>query len=373
MQTELQTEVTLCPNCREEVPKTLYCLNCGYPLYKVAIQSVEEDVEDVSIEVAPEVESEAFAESEAQPETAVEELLEKVEEENPVLIEEAEEEIDGEVEAEIEETEAMEVVEEEELLEELQVDEDAEEALEPLQKEALEETQLIEVDAEETEPEEEIVVEPLVAEIPEVDSDIFDEIEEIEDAVPEIDYSFEPDPVIKEVMVNLVKNLSLKVRLVDLLNKGEVKEDTFNRLFESYAARGERLMNSRIETMERIRFDLEVMEKSLSEANVGMEELEIKRAIGDVSQEEYDAKAPAFQWDIGKYKDEARRKKGELAYLTDLTRVITAAEIAQLKETAKSCQACVDRMVDMHVASPQNVARIKVSLDDVLAYFEGAN
>jgi len=372
MQTELQTEVMLCPNCREEVPKTLYCLNCGYPLYKVAMQSVKEDVDDVSIEVAPEVEAESLAESEAQPETAVEELLETVEEESPALIEETEEEIDGEVEAEIEETEVMEVVEEE-LLEEVQADEDAEEALEPLQEEALEETQPIEVDAEEAELEEEIVVEPLVAEVPEVDSDIFDEIEEIEDAVPEIDYSFEPDPVIKEVMVNLAKNISLKVRLVDLLNKGEVKEETFNRLFESYAARGERLMNSRIETMERIRFDLEVMEKSLSEANVGMEELEIKRAIGDVSQEEYDAKAPAFQWDIGKYKDEARRKKGELAYLTDLTRVIPAAEIAQLKETAKSCQACIDRMVDTHVASPQNVARIRVSLDDVLAYLEGDN
>lgn len=370
MQTELQTEVMLCPNCREEVPKTLYCLNCGYPLYKVAMQSAEEDVEDVSIEVAPEADAEPFIEMEAQPETAVvEELQETVEEESPALIEDVAEAIEEEVEAELEEVEVV----EEELLEELQADEDAEETLEPIQEEALEESQPLEVEVEEPEPQEEIAVEPLVAETPEVDSDIFDEIEEIEDAVPEIDYSFEPDPVIKEVMVNLAKNISLKVRLVDLLNKGEVKEETFNRLFESYAARGERLMNSRIETLERIRFDLEAMEKSLSEANVGLEELEIKRAIGDVSQEEYEAKAPAFQWDIGKYKDEARRKKGEWAYLTDLTRVIPAAEIGQLKETAQSCQACIDRMVDTKVASPQNVARIKISLDDVLAYLEGAN
>jgi copper chaperone CopZ len=368
MQTELQTEVMLCPNCREEVPKTLYCLNCGYPLYKVAMQSVEEEVEDVSIEVAPEAGAEPIIEIEAQQETpVVEELQETVEEESPALIEELEE-----AEAGLEEPESLEAVEEE-LLEELQADEGVEETLEPLQEETLEETQLYEEDVEEPEPHQEIAVEPLVAETLEVDSDIFDEIEEIEDAIPEIDYSFEPDPVIKEVMVNLAKNISLKVRLVDLLNKGEVKEETFNRLFENYAARGERLINSRIEMVERIRFDLEAMEKSLSEANVGLEELEIKRAIGDVSQEEYNAKAPAFQWDIGKYKDEARRKKGELAYLSDLTRVIPAAEIAQLKETARSCHACVDEMVDANVASPQNVARIKSSLDDVIAYLEGAN
>jgi hypothetical protein len=24
-----------CPNCKEKVPKTLYCLSCGYPIYKM--------------------------------------------------------------------------------------------------------------------------------------------------------------------------------------------------------------------------------------------------------------------------------------------------------------------------------------------------
>ena len=41
MQTELKTEVVLCPNCKEEVPKTLYCLNCGYPLYKMQSEAEE--------------------------------------------------------------------------------------------------------------------------------------------------------------------------------------------------------------------------------------------------------------------------------------------------------------------------------------------
>ena len=52
----LQSEVLLCPNCQEDVPKTLYCLNCGYPLYKVEMN--QEEVEEVAEEMV-ELEEEA--------------------------------------------------------------------------------------------------------------------------------------------------------------------------------------------------------------------------------------------------------------------------------------------------------------------------
>lgn len=65
----------LCPNCRE-VPKTLYCLNCGYPLYKEDLKKSEpEETEDVSVEVAPEPFS-------------LEPVLETVEEEVSIEVEE---------------------------------------------------------------------------------------------------------------------------------------------------------------------------------------------------------------------------------------------------------------------------------------------
>jgi hypothetical protein len=39
---DLSSEVVHCPNCNEDVPKTLYCLNCGYPLYKMDQQKEAE-------------------------------------------------------------------------------------------------------------------------------------------------------------------------------------------------------------------------------------------------------------------------------------------------------------------------------------------
>ena len=142
------------------------------------------------------------------------------------------------------------------------------------------------------EPIPEPVVEPEVVSIPEVTP------EPVVETSNMIEY--DPDPAIKELMGDFAKNLSMKIRLVDLLKSGEVKKETFHRLFESYLARGEHLMNSRNEMLERVKYELESKEKAYNETKIGLEELKIKRTIGDVSEGEYKAKSPGLEWDINK-------------------------------------------------------------------------
>ena len=43
-------EVVHCPNCKEDVPKTLYCLNCGFPLYKEEQGKEEKNVPEEKAE-----------------------------------------------------------------------------------------------------------------------------------------------------------------------------------------------------------------------------------------------------------------------------------------------------------------------------------
>ncbi|MFA9495978.1 MAG: hypothetical protein ACERKS_08675 [Candidatus Bathyarchaeota archaeon] len=88
-----KSEIIHCPNCKEDVPKTLYCLNCGYPLYKLEQEKKNEDPEaelvsdsepklggkeevDMSIEYEPPQKTFMADESEAEPETEPEEELE---------------------------------------------------------------------------------------------------------------------------------------------------------------------------------------------------------------------------------------------------------------------------------------------------------
>jgi hypothetical protein len=165
-------------------------------------------------------------------------------------------------------------------------------------------------------------------------------------------------------MGNLAKNISMKIKLVDLLRTGGVKSEIFGKLFDSYMARGELLMNSRSEMLERVMYDLGSMEGALHEAKEGLEELDIRRAIEDVSEEEYAAKAPGFKWDIGQYKDEVGKKQAEIYYLEDIKRVMSSDEIGELVELGEGCFETLDELAEI---DGHTTARIRVSLEEALA------
>jgi hypothetical protein len=389
MQTELQTEVVLCPNCREEVPKTLYCLNCGYPLYKMNLDSPKHE-EDVRVEV----ESEPFSlESLTKLAESAETTTDKEEITVAPAIEETEAELEyDDIEEPVETVEPLlpEVTEEKVEFEELETFEDEEEVIEPEDEIIEPTTEIVEVTDEEVADEETVSMEvEEVTEAPEATEEITDDITFVEpiaevmvDTVykPEVQPIFEtvvvplfePEPVIKEVMENLAKNISTKIKLVNLLREGGVKTETFNRLFESYVARGELLMNSRNEMLERVRFDIESMERALNEAKIGLEELKIRKAIGDASEEEYRAKSPGFEWDIKQYEDEVARKRAEIKYLEDLTQVMNAEEIEELKLTGESSCEAVDGLSDAGKISSETATRVKVALEEDLAYLKAS-
>jgi nicotinate-nucleotide--dimethylbenzimidazole phosphoribosyltransferase len=202
---------------------------------------------------------------------------------------------------------------------------------------------------------------------PENEEAVEEEIVMEEELVMENEYAFEPEPITREVMENLAKNVSLKIKLADLLLKGEVKMTTFERLFESYVARGELLLNSRNEMLERVRFDLDSRERALNEAKIGLEELGVRRSIGDVSEEEYRAKSPGFEWDIGQYKDDVDYKRAEIEYLEDPTRLMTSKELEELREKGEEGHRTIDTLVDSSVISSEMSERIKRILEESLA------
>ena len=101
-------------------------------------------------------------------------------------------------------------------------------------------------------------------------------------------------------------------------------------------------MNSRKEMLERGRYDLGSMERALTEAKEGLEELEIRKTINDVSDEEYAAKAPGYKWDIAQYTDEVVKKKLEIKYLADIKKMFSGDEINDLIELGDECSSSLD-------------------------------
>ncbi len=158
-----------------------------------------------------------------------------------------------------------------------------------------------------------------------------------------VDSNFEPESGIREVTKSLLNGISLRLWSVKLLKDGDIEEDHFNRIFEGYEERYRQTMQRRNEMLGRAR-DLEAYERALNEAKVGLRELEIRKVIGDLKVGEYEAKAPAFNWDIRSYEQLIAKRTGEIAFLRDLSRVMPAEEISKMKSSAEESLAAIDEL-----------------------------
>jgi len=272
MEVESTGDLVRCPSCHEMVPKTLYCLNCGYPLYKVEFEeeAAEEEVE--------------MEEEEAEKEEA------------PLEAEKIEEEGEGGGE-EVEMAEVIEATEE-------------------------------------------------GAEI------------------------FRPPPPLEEVMREAAKNLSIRMRMVKMLLKGEMKEEAFKRLLSHYVERGERWLSERRGLLERRRAQLEELEEKLMEARMKLEELEIRRAIGDASEEEYEVKAPAYRWDVEKLGDEAERLKAEIGYLKGLSKAMGMSD-EELENSIGEMMKNLEELLSEGSITQETYEKAERALEEILDILKG--
>ncbi len=392
MQVDESPEVVNCPNCKEGVPKTLYCLNCGYPLYKTE-QGKEDDPEE-SVEAKAPEEAEPVSEEKPVVEAATEATPTEVEAEKPVIVEEAEAEelsvdavqpVEASEDVEIEtkteapkaqetppaeelptievetvapaesqaqsEDEAVPVIEEAEVntIEDAVIEGAAEEA-EAMPEKPTPPTPSLEVVVEEPKTEPVVVEEPLVETPPapepveatdeaisaEPSSDLVKEAVEVStEAVKPVEaVTYTPDPLTKEVMMSLAKSLALEIKLVKLFRDGKMKEETFARLFEKYADKAKLWIDKREEMVGKLAAEIDGMQETYDKSAGDLELLEIRKFIGDASEEEYVAKASGYTWDVEHLDEEIAGNRNEVAYLEDLGNVMPPEELSALREMA---------------------------------------
>jgi hypothetical protein len=333
-------EVVHCPNCKEDVPKTLYCLNCGYPLYKEG-QPKEEKVE-------PEVKKEPVAKPEP---------VKPVEEDAVIMVEEEEKPEEVKVEdtpppkisppvteviSPLKEEPKIETVVEmptqpvETVVEVEAKQEPSTPVVEPSQTTLVVEESILE-------PEETIT--PIVDESPQVaapsESLSTGVMESKIEAVTTIEENptpktFVPDPLTKDLLESLAKNISLKIKLMKLYRDGAIKEETFVKVYEGFTSEGKLWSGRREEIMKKLAAEIEELEDEYSAANDALELLEVRHSIGEATPDEYSAKAPAYRWDIDNFDNLVGERKNKLVYLENISNAFTAAEIKELRERAST-------------------------------------
>jgi len=349
-------EVVHCPNCKEDVPKTLYCLNCGFPLYKEE-QPKQEKAEQTETIQKPTVPDEDAVivvdepEEAAKPEPVQEQAPEPPQDVKPIepivttppaLVEPTPEPPVEEVKVEMTPEPTPVVVEE------------------PKPSDVTQ--SVVETSSPMPQPEPvEAPSDPLSTGTEASEIKAAEMVEEYQEEAQNKGYV--PDPLSKDLMDNLAKNITLKLKLVKLYRDGVVKEETFIKMFDEYSREGKIWSSRREELLKKHSDDVEEIEDAYASATEALELLEIKKSIGDVSPLEYEAKAPGFRWDIDHFDFLVVDKKNRIAYLENVGGAMSNEELKELKELASLEYNTLDAL---QISRDETLSSIKESLYEAI-------
>ena len=343
-------EVVRCPNCNEDVPKTLYCLNCGYPLYKEETKKENQTATEEKIKpikTFDEEETVIMVDDEKPTENAEEQPIITPSELNKsnsaesltntqptssdegkinenIITKEQTEKV--EPKEEIKTEEPIKVIPQTAVITEVSVNEPKQIVQEENSKQTAEKLTPVEL-VKSPEP----ISEP-VSKITDVEKA---EVTELIEDFP-VTKTYVPDPLTKDLVDKIAKNIEQKLKLINLYREGSIKEDTFSKFFLNYVKEGKVWMSRREELIKDLSAEVEETEESYKFITEQLELLEIKKTIGEASEDEYSAKVPAYKWDIDHFDSLIGEKKNKISYLENLSSVMTNDEQNEYRELAST-------------------------------------
>ena len=179
----------------------------------------------------------------------------------------------------------------------------------------------------------------------------------------------ELDKSIPELNREMVKCVSLKLWSIDQLLEEKIDESQFTKLFEGYNARHQQLLDRKKEMLKHTR-DIDTYEKLLKKAKISLDELEMRKSLDDLIEGEYEAKGPAFRWDILHYQDKVSARKMEITYLKDLTNTISLDILSEMKETTERLLHTLDNLEIVEYVSSETISSLRRSLEDIISLFK---
>lgn len=354
--TELKT--ISCPNCNETVPTTLYCLKCGFPLFNLQGKQGEENpgstVTNDFFDVDP---------------------LKKIQDDlpsNPVEIEPStpDPQERGRMGPEIEHIDEMDEIDERGRFEEQEQEEIVMAEYQPLESQDLSRPEEMPEAGNDLNPGDEPIADAFVHAPRREEHESHEEQGVVELlGSNDLDPEFEADPRVADLTKELINSITLQLWSIDLLLEGGIDDGHFGGKFKSYKDRFERCMASRNEMLEEAR-DLEAFEKKVKEAKVQLGELEVRKALGDLHEGEYEVMAPALKWMMVNYEGQIAERNARISMLMDLSRLMPAEKIADLKDKVMMTREAIEGSEVSASVSSETVSEIKTSLDEILSFLD---
>ena len=300
----------VCPRCESEVPTSLYCVTCGCPLEIEAHAEEEAGSDELRFDLTP------LREMQAEGEPGEDEAMV------------------GPGFAAVEST-----------VQRIDFD------LEPVEKESLILTDSVKA-IEPVSPEDGI-------EVPE--SGLHEDRGPTGDT-PQTEEPGGTDPAIEELGNELLNSMYLELWSVGLLRKEGIGEEQFLRTFDAYHSRIERCIGQRDHLLDQIS-DLGTFQAKVEEVRVELDELDVRRSLGDLHNGEYEAKAPALRWTIDHNEAESERRRGRVALLENLTSLMPPGKVEEATALAEEVQELVREAEASARLSYGTVTKVRASVE----------
>ena len=178
--------------------------------------------------------------------------------------------------------------------------------------------------------------------------------------------TYKPDGATQDLVRDLMNSANLRLWSIGQLLEGSMSEENFLRMFKGYDERWRRCTELRLERLQRAKDTVQLVE-GLERAKVNLGELELRRTIGDLLEGEYEAKAPAYRWEIDRFEGEIEKRRAEIDLLEDLRNVAPRDKLGRLEaEATRFLERLEDGDKPEH--SEETYEKVRSSLEETLQY-----
>jgi hypothetical protein len=175
--------------------------------------------------------------------------------------------------------------------------------------------------------------------------------------------------VIEDLANELLKSAYLELWSVGLLRKEGTGEEQFLRTYYAYHSRVERCIDQRDHLLHQI-IDLEPFETKVREAQIELDELDVRRSIGDLRHGEYEAKAPALRWTIDQNEAESERRRNRIALLENPFGRMTLGKVDEAAALVEEAQELIMKAETSEKLSSETAAKVRASIDVIEGFLK---
>ena len=172
------------------------------------------------------------------------------------------------------------------------------------------------------------------------------------------------DPAIEELANELLNAAYLELWSVGLLRKEGTDEEQFLRTFNAYHTRVERSLNERTHLLDQIK-DLVAYEAKARETRIELDELDIRKSLGDLHQGEYQAKAPALRWTIDHFESKNQMRRTKIDLLENPFEIVSPGKVEEtIALAAEASKLLKEKKVSAKLSS-KTVTKVEASVETI--------